>query len=249
MRDIGFSTGALALGDFRRGLALLDGRGCSVVELSALRETELPELMRAIFALDLGHYSHVSVHAPSRLRAMKESAVATLLSPCIERGWPVILHPDAIGDHGCWRDFGAVVCIENMDKRKPSGRTADELAEHFAALPDASLCLDLGHARQVDPTFGIARRILKEYGEKLVQLHLSELDAKCHHEPLSMATVWAVREIARLIPPAPVILESVVREDQIAKELQMAAACFETAPIKSAAYPIADGTTGTIAGS
>jgi hypothetical protein len=77
---------------------------------------------------------------------------------------------------------------------------------------------------------GIARRILKDYGDRLVQIHLSEIDATCHHQPLSMATVWAVREIAAMIPDAPVILESVVAEHQVGKELEMASACFEAGP-------------------
>jgi hypothetical protein len=235
MRDIGFSTGALALGDFRRGLALLRGHDCVVVELSALRESELPSLMATLAELDLRSYRYVSVHAPSRLHTMTEAAVAAALAPCIERGWPVILHPDAIGDHGCWRDFGRLLCIENMDKRKATGRTADELAPHFVALPDASLCFDLGHARQVDPTLGIARRIIKDHGERIVQLHLSELDAQCHHRPLSMATVWAVREIARSIPAVPVIVESVVAAHQIKRELDMAASCFEPSSTARAA--------------
>jgi hypothetical protein len=38
----GFSTGVLALGDFRRSLELLQGVDADAVELSALRETELP---------------------------------------------------------------------------------------------------------------------------------------------------------------------------------------------------------------
>jgi hypothetical protein len=144
-----------------------------------------------------------------------------------EIGFSTGAHPDAITDYGCWREFDRLLCIENMDKRKASGRTTEELAPHFEALPEASLCLDLGHARQVDPTFGIARRILRDHGARLTQIHLSELDARSHHERLSMATVWAVREIARLIPEVPVILESVVDVDQIAKELAMAEACFE----------------------
>ena len=138
-----------------------------------------------------------------------------------------MLHPDAIDDHGVWRDFGDILCIENMDKRKPSGRTAAELEVHFERLPDASLCLDLGHARQIDPTFGVARGILRSFGDRLKQIHLSELDAKSRHAPLSMATVWAVREIARAIPAAPIILESMVKPDKIAKEIEMAAKCFE----------------------
>jgi hypothetical protein len=227
MWSIGFSTGALAFGDFRLGLSLLAGKPVRAVELSALREHELPTLMTALSELDLSQFTYVSVHAPSRLKTMKESDAAKALAPCIDLRWPVILHPDAIGDHGCWRDFGDLLCIENMDKRKPIGRDVNELRPHLLALPDASLCLDLGHARQVDATFGIARQILEEYGDRLKQLHLSELNARSQHEPLSMVSVWAVREIQHLIPGCPVILESVVRHDQIDDELVMAARCFE----------------------
>lgn len=227
MHNIGFSTGALALGDFRRGVDLLTRTDVRAVELSALRENELAGLMGALDQLDLARFHYVSVHAPSRLKHMKEAAVAKALAPCIDRGWPIILHPDAIGDHGCWKDFGSLLCIENMDKRKACGRSVEELHPHFSALPNASLCLDLGHARQVDPTFSIARQIIAEYGDRIKQLHLSELNARCQHEPLSMASVWAVREIAHLIPECPVILESVVTPEQIASELDMARSCFE----------------------
>ena len=61
----------------------------------------------------------------------------------------------------------------------------------------------------------------------IAQIHLSELDARCHHAPLSMASVTAIQEIAHWIERVPVILESRVAEDQIGAELQMAALCFE----------------------
>lgn len=226
MHSIGFSTGALALGDFDRGLSLMNGRDTRAIELSALREAELPGLMAALDRLHLEAYEYVSVHAPSKLNTMKEADVAEMLRPCIERRWSVVLHPDAIGDHGCWRDFGRLLCIENMDKRKAVGRTADELRRHFRELPEASMCLDLAHARQVDPTLGIAREIIREYGGRILQLHLSELDVKSHHEPLSMGAVWAIREIVHLLPECPVIIESMVEPDAITSELEMAARCF-----------------------
>jgi hypothetical protein len=226
MRSIGFSTGALALGDFDRGLSLMSGRNTKVVELSALREEELPALAAAFSRLDLGKYEYVSVHAPSRLERVKESTVVDLLRPCIEHGWPVVLHPDAIGDHGCWREFGKLLCIENMDKRKRAGRTATELRRHFRELPEASLCLDLAHARQVDPALGVTREIVRDYGDRIVQLHLSELDVRSHHAPLSMAAVWAIREIAHMLPMCPVVIESVVSPEAIDSELMIAARCF-----------------------
>lgn len=229
MRTIGFSTGALALGDFRQGLQLLSATGAIAVELSALRDHELPDLLRALPDLDLSRYKYVSVHAPSRFSAITESRVADMLTALIPRGWPVVVHPDAIADVGCWKQFGNLLCIENMDKRKPTGRTLRELAPFFETVPEARLCFDIGHARQVDTTFTVGREILRVLGDRLLQVHLSELDGNCHHEPISMATVHAVREVAHWIKPVPVILESRVARDRIADELRVAALCFETA--------------------
>jgi hypothetical protein len=224
----GFSTGALALGDFRRALDLLRGQGARAVELSALRDHELPILMDALGGLDLGQFDYVSVHAPSRLASLTEGEVAERLLPCVERGWPVVLHPDAIRDPGCWRTFGPLVCIENMDKRKRTGRTATELRRFFSDLPEASLCLDLAHARQIDTTMGVARSILAEFGgDRLAQVHLSELDARGGHAPLSMATVLSVREVAHFLKPVPIIIESRVAETRVADELRMAESCFQ----------------------
>jgi hypothetical protein len=67
-----------------------------------------------------------------------------------------------------------------------------------------------GHARQVDQTMGVVREIIGAFGERLAQVHLSELDTRCHHQPLSVARVAAVREIRHLIPDTTVILESQV---------------------------------------
>jgi hypothetical protein len=231
MRLFGFSTGALAFGDFRKALGFLSRTEAQAVELSALREQELPPLMQALADLRLEQFGYVSVHAPSRLVSMAERDVARMLLPCIDRGFHVVLHPDAIDDPGCWRDFGALLCVENMDKRKLTGRTAAELERFFSDLPQASLCLDLAHARQVDTTLGVARFILSEIGgDRIAQVHLSELDARSHHGPLSMTAVHAIRGIAHWIPPVPVILESVVGEADIAEELAMARRCFEPTP-------------------
>jgi hypothetical protein len=184
---------------------------------------------KLIFAAGLAMCMSCQLRPSPALRepSFPSEEVAQLLTPCIQRKWPVVVHPDSVVDHGCWRDFGSLLCLENMDNRKRTGRTAEELAPHFHQLPEASFCLDLGHAQQVDPTLSVAREMLRDYGDRLKQLHLSELNNDSHHQPLSMATVWAVREIARLIPDCPVILESVITSEKLDDELEMAAACFE----------------------
>ena len=53
MRPIGFSTGAIAKGDFQRALRLLRKFRLDAIELSALRVDELQPLIIALPTLDL----------------------------------------------------------------------------------------------------------------------------------------------------------------------------------------------------
>jgi len=99
-----------------------------------------------------------------------------------------------------WREFGDLLCVENMDKRKPIGRTARELDRIFTQLPGASLCFDIGHARQCDPTMTEAYLILREFGSKLRQIHVSEVNTASKHDPLSYASIMAFQDVAHLIP-------------------------------------------------
>src|SRR5579862_5870243 len=144
MRPIGFSTGALAYADFRQGLAMVNNKGLGSVELSALRQNELVPLLNALPTLDLSGFEYVSIHAPSQFEPTWERDLCNRLRAEAWRGWPIVVHPDAITDFGLWRELGGLVCVENMDKRKPIGRTASELAMIFERLPAAKLCFDIG---------------------------------------------------------------------------------------------------------
>lgn len=220
MRPIGFSTGALAYADFRRALRMMHEQDVEAVELSALRQPELSPLLDALDGLDLSRYSHVSIHAPSQFDAGSEIASAGRLRSHLSRGWPIVMHPDALTEWSVWRDFGPLLCIENMDKRKPIGRTARELAEVFRRLPEASFCFDIGHARQCDPTMTEAYLILREFGSRLRQVHVSEVNSRSTHDPLSFASVVAFQEVAHLIPEdVPLILETPVERERLAAEV------------------------------
>ena len=223
MRPIGFSSGALAYADFRRGVAMLQGKDIHALELSALRQRELRPLLDGLADLDLTQFGYVAVHAPSDFAAEEEGAIIALLEGVIRRGWHVVLHPDSIHDYALWRNLGERLCIENTDKRKPVGRTAAELAEVFERLPEASLCFDIGHARQVDSTMTEAHFILKEFGARLRQVHVSEVNTRSKHDPLSVASILAFQEVADLIPDdIPLILETPVPEERIAVEIERA---------------------------
>src|SRR6266404_5981592 len=124
MRPIGFSTGALAYADFRQGLTIIRNHNLRTVELSALREAELQPLIDSLDDLPLGEFDYISFHAPSQLQAVSEEKVIELLTRVAQKNWPVIVHPDVIQTFERWAVFEGLLCIENMDKRKPIGRTA-----------------------------------------------------------------------------------------------------------------------------
>ena len=110
-----------------------------------------------------------------------------------------------------------------MDRRKPIGRTLEELSPIFEKLPDAMFCFDIGHARQCDTTMTEAYRILRAYSDRLCQIHVSEVNTASGHDPLSFAAVQAFAEVADLIPgPVPLILEARVTRDQIKAEIENA---------------------------
>jgi len=231
MRKIGFSTGALAYSDFRKALKMLEKHSTPAVELSALRKHELLPLLDALNNLDLRRFSFISVHAPSDVSKDDEAFFVRLLGSVTQRGWPVVVHPDSIHDPACWHVLGSLLCIENMDNRKPMGRNRDELSRLFDKLPGASLCLDLGHSRQIDPTMGEARLILRDLGNRLKEVHLSEVDSLGKHGRISRDSILAFRGVAGLIPEGvPIILESIVSEDQIFGELEAARSALELPP-------------------
>jgi hypothetical protein len=225
---IGFSTGALAFGDFRRALDMLRAYPVRAVELSALRQPELDPLSAAIGELDLSQFSYVAVHAPSHIEPATESHVVSCLLGFALRDWPIVVHPDAIHDYSLWRPLGASLCVENMDKRKPVARTVDELEMVFDRLPEAGLCLDLGHARQVDMTMTEAYLIIRTYLSKLRQLHVSEVNTRSKHDRLSYASIMAFQRVAELIPESvPLIVEAVIEEWEIARELERVEEAFQ----------------------
>jgi hypothetical protein len=237
MRNIGFSTGAVAFGDFHKALELLAPSKLASVELSALRMSEVETLVNAIPSLQLGGYTYVSFHAPSSFSAAEERWLTDLLHSKVPAAWPIVLHPDAICDSTLWKRFGARVAIENMDRRKRIGRNVSELSLIFEQLPDASLCFDLGHARQCDSSMTEAFLMLTAFRERLVQVHLSEVNSESQHESISYGAKLAFHQVAYLIPnEQPIILESRVTPAQIDIEVESARETLSITPVDEHSY-------------
>lgn len=179
---LGISTGVFAHGgaDWDE----LAVRACRVstyaVELSALSEVELPALAAFLAGRPRLPFRYLAVHAPVKARAMPE---AELVAQLTEIPWSVralITHPDALDDPGRYRALGARLVLENMDDRKPDGRTAEELAPYFAELPQAGFCLDVAHVSSLDPGMALAHDLLDRFGHRLRQVHLSSLRDGVH---------------------------------------------------------------------
>jgi hypothetical protein len=218
MRLLGYSTGAIALGDFSRALNLLARFDFRAIELSALRTSEVEPLLSAIPALDLHRYEYVSFHAPSSFKANEEEHLVSLLSK-LPTAWPIILHPDAIFNPSRWAAISDRIAIENMDRRKSTGRSVGELNRVFEFLPKARMCFDLGHARQVDPSMIGAYQLLTMFADRIIQLHVSEVDTFNRHDVISRAAEMAFFQIRQFVPKTAVlILESRVEESEIRNE-------------------------------
>jgi hypothetical protein len=222
MHRIGFSTGALARGDFRAALRELRRHRIEVVELSALRAEELLPLTAAIPQLDLADFSFVSIHAPSRFPVADEQGVVERLRDLAGQGFAVVVHPDVISTFGLWARLGEHLLIENMDKRKPVGRTVRELEVFFENLPAARFCFDIGHVRQIDPSMSEATLLLEAFGSRLAEIHISEVNTASRHDPISMNAVRAFQGVLAEVPEeVPVIIESLIDQGQSSLEAEM----------------------------
>jgi hypothetical protein len=226
-RPLGFSTGSLAPGDIAWAVAMLRDQPVTALELSSLRAAELANLLDGLPSLDLARFTYCSVHAPSRFVDLSEEQVIQQLRPVLERGWPIILHPDAVQHWDLWAEFGVQICLENMDGRKKFGNTVADLDSVFRQLPLASFCFDIGHARQIDPTMAFAKELLQRFGPRLRQVHLSEVNAWGGHELLRPDLVTSFALVAELIAPhTPVILETPANPNQIPEQLRLARQIF-----------------------
>ena len=155
------------------------------IELSALSETELPSLSRYLGSAQSLPFRYISIHGPSKHREMDEEKLVSELIQLANYANGVVMHPDMFDRPELYRPLGNKLLIENMDARKPTGRTPEELEATFAELPDAGFCFDIAHAWSIDPEMSVAADLLGRFGGRLRHVHLSSLSAELHHVPLT----------------------------------------------------------------
>jgi hypothetical protein len=207
---VGCSTGFMAerRGDWPALVAEAARNHPFAIELAALGEPELPALLEYLAATPSLPFLFLSVHAPSKHREMTEEELVGMLGALTGRVDAIVVHPDTIEDPSLYRSLGRCLALENMDVRKSGGRSVDELAPLFAELPDAGLCFDVAHAKSVEPAMAEGERILAAFGNRLRHVHLSSLDAHCHHVPLTAADERLFAPLLSQCRDVPWILEA-----------------------------------------
>lgn len=212
---LGTSTGVLAdlRGDWPTLVERAQRTSTFAVELAALSTDELPGLVRYLADAPPLPFRFMSLHAPSKGPRMRETQLVAMLLTVVRCVDAIVVHPDTIDDVARYAPLGPSLVLENMDARKPGGRTADELDPYFAALPEAGLCFDVAHAASVDDELGEAQRLLDRHGARLRHVHVSSLDEDCHHVPLTNADEERFAPLLRRCRDVPWILEAPLRED------------------------------------
>jgi hypothetical protein len=207
--SLGCSTGFMTehRGEWETLVAEAAAVSSMAVELSALSSHELPGLLAYLRSAPRLPFLFVSVHAPSKDRGGEEELVQEL------SGIPawvdaIVVHPDTISEPALYLRLGRRLALENMDTRKTGGHTADDLDRYFAELPSARLCLDLAHAKDVDPTMNNAASLLRRFSSRLSHVHLSSLDEHQHHVPLTVEDETIFSPLLARCRDVPWILEA-----------------------------------------
>jgi sugar phosphate isomerase/epimerase len=207
---LGASTGYMeaARADWRAMVAEAMETSTFAVELAALSEDELPGLEAYLARAPELPFDYLSVHAPVKHLRMPEAELVERLARLAPRVDAIVVHPDAMDDPRAYRALGPALVLENMDARKPAGRTAAELAPFFAELPEAGLCLDVAHVLTVDPSMAEGERLLDAFAGRLRHLHVSSIDDECRHMPLTVEQETRFGGLLRRCPDVPWILEA-----------------------------------------
>lgn len=177
-------------------------------ELAALTAEEFDGLEAWLHALPALPFRYLSVHAPVKgLDREDEPRLIARLAGLPAAVRSIVVHPDVLVDPAAYTRVGSRLVIENMDDRKPTGQTADDLAGLFAVLPEAGLCLDVAHVTAVDPSMELAHELLDRFGSRLRQLHVSSL-VDGEHAPLTGEDAERFRPVLRRCVDVPWLLEA-----------------------------------------
>jgi len=181
------------------------------VEMSALSESELDGLIGFLESERPLPFRYVSVHTPTKGRQLPEPELVERLARMPLQVQSLVTHPDTISDPRLYRNLRWRLCVENMDSRKASGITGQELQGFFDELPEAGFVFDIAHAHEADPSMALAKDLLDRFSGRLRHVHLSSI-REGRHVPLTEEDEDLFRPLLARCRDVPWILEALPPE-------------------------------------
>lgn len=182
------------------------------VELTFSRKRELYDFrLSAANRSWLRSLRYVSIHAPFGLLRHSEderdlSRQLDILAKLRRevRAKTVVMHPHQVPERRLLRRFGLPLSIENMPFTRRMRVPA--LKEVLRRHPGARFCVDAAHAYRLSSRE--TARLVRAFGAKLSQIHLSGVYRKRDHLPLSAATPTFMRSVEPLRGlKCPIVIE------------------------------------------
>ena len=207
---LGIATGAFVdeRDDWPRAIARAVRERWKAIELTAITE-------RSYIALEsflrespdaVAGFSRVSLHAPAVLDSLPAAVADTLVRS--QLAYDVVLHPDVLGGERALAGLGSHAVFENMDVNKAFGRETADLVEVFDRFPEAGFCLDVAHVWTNDRSLRLGIELLRAFGDRLRQIHVSGIDADGTHRPTTPDDLSLYEPLLSRCPHVPWVLES-----------------------------------------
>lgn len=243
-RSIGFTTGSMFHTYSSMSHDIVDiccDINCTAMELNVHKSPEHVDTLLGLNESSIMFRSHltgvnmpISVHLPCNIRYFynddicdKTNVWRLLRNLEIFCGITkdishVVVHPDLVDDWNVFDEFSIPVAIENMDNRKKSFRTLQELREFFHKYPHFKLVFDVQHWAVNDYDINRIPAILKEFHDRLIGIHLSGVGDDKYHIPVCRSKQKELVEVLQDIPSnIPIILEGVCENiDEMKREMQ-----------------------------
>lgn len=170
------------------------------------------------------NFPHCSLHAPEHRYQDDESSHRILQSidnVCSELSIKnVVVHPDTVADRSVFKQYSHIpFSIENMDDRKKTCRSVEDIQKILEEHPYMWFTLDLQHCFTNDPTMQLAKDFHRILWHKIVEYHLSWYHPELLHYPLFKTHQ---DEIIKSLEyrDIPITIESTFDEqDELAKEM------------------------------
>ncbi|MFA6098802.1 MAG: hypothetical protein WCV50_03440 [Patescibacteria group bacterium] len=219
----GFSTGDLH--DYmepKQAIAEFKKIGCRAVELGFVRKERIEAgELAAITEEDLAGFDYVSLHAP-RMDYADNQETFKIFQAISETHKlrpldVVVIHPDNVIDIDIFDDLPFPVGFENMDKAKNFGKKPEDLSKLLTLNTLFRFILDVNHIWDNDPTMKLAADFIKEFSERLSEIHISGLDSENVHYPLFKTRQTEIIKAAKGLD-VPFICESGLAPQELALE-------------------------------